>query len=266
MKLLNKAALCIHWCAAIFRKNSNRHRYGELESRLQYHFHDPALLNLALTHKSSLGQDDKTRRYNSNERLEFLGDAVLNCLVTEHLYRCYPTQSEGYLSKIKSLLISRKIIGEIGKAIDLGAYLIMAPSEQRTGGQKRFSIVSNAFEAVVGAVYLDSDLHHVRQILDRMLFARMDSFVNDECNVNYKSKILEMAQADGFGVPQYPVLAEHGPDHDKRFFVGIDIAGVRVGQGSGSNKKLAQQDAAYNATLKYSKEYIVSQNQRSEHE
>jgi len=229
----------------------------ELQRRIKYHFHDPSLLILALTHKSSVNPEDKKGLF-SNERLEFLGDAVLDCLVTEKIYLRYPKHSEGQLSKIKSLLVSRKIIGVVARSIDLGKYLIMGQSEKKSGGRTRMSIVSNALEAVLGAVYLDGGINRAREILELLLFNKIEQFVNDKENINYKSKILELAQGDGFGIPTYPLIAAEGPDHEKKFVVGIDIAGIRLGEGSGSNKKEAQQNAAYKALQEYGKEIIKS--------
>ena len=258
MSPLNKNAGLIKKILQIVNR---RHRpdaaLEEFQKRIKYTFHNPALLKQSLTHKSCVNPDDKKRLF-SNERLEFLGDAILNCLVTENIYKRYPEYSEGQLSKIKSLLVSRKIIGEIAKSLGWGTYLIMGHSERKTGGHKRLSIISNAFEAILGAIFLDGGIDRARKFLELFLFNRIEKFINDEDNINYKSKILEMSQGDGFGIPSYPLLSEEGPDHAKKFKVGIDIRGVRLGEGSGSNKKEAQQNAAYNAFLNYDKDVIVS--------
>jgi ribonuclease-3 len=126
------------------------------------------------------------------------------------------------------------------------------------------SILSNAFEAVLGAVYLDGGLESARTFLQRFLFSEIDGFLNDSDNINYKSKILESAQRDGFGVPRYSVVAAKGPDHAKEFKVRIEVAGVALGEGSGPNKKIAQQNAAREALLSYSKEFVLSHTQGAE--
>jgi ribonuclease-3 len=182
----------------------------------------------------------------------------LNCLVTEHLYLTHPDKSEGQLSKIKSLIVSRKILGEIAVSFNLGKYLIFGISEERSGGRTRLSTLSNAFEAVLGSVFLDGGLEPSKQILIKFLFGRITEFVKDERNINYKSRILELAQKDGFGIPRYVTVEMTGPDHAKEFKVRIEIAGVPMGEGIGSNKKLAQQNAAQTASLNYSKEEIES--------
>ncbi len=226
------------------------------QKTIGYKFHSCALLTLSLTHKSSVGPDDK-KGLMSNERLEFLGDAVLNCLVTEHLYHAYPTKSEGQLSKVKSLVVSRKILGEIAQSFSLGEYLHFGYSERKSGGNQPMSIVSNAFEAVLGAVYLDGGLEKARRFLDRFLFGSIDAFLKDESNTNYKSKILELSQRDGFGIPRYRVVSASGPEHAKEFTVRVEVGGVPLGEGAGPNKKVAEQSAAREALLGYSKETIT---------
>jgi ribonuclease-3 len=230
---------------------------GKLQRRLGYSFNDSSLLTLALTHKSAIGAEDKAGLL-SNERLEFLGDAVLNCLVTEHLFLRHPDKPEGFLSKIKSLLVSRKILGEIALTLDLGEFLILGASERKSGGRKRRSILSNAFEAVIGAVYLDKGLEPSRELIARFLFPRIDEFLADERHMNYKSKILELSQRDGFGIPHYSVLDVQGPEHAKQFTIGVEIAGVSLGSGRGPNKKIAQQNAAQEALMRYDKQDITT--------
>lgn len=230
---------------------------GEFQKKINYQFNRPELLVQSLTHKSFVNPDDK-KGLLSNERMEFLGDSVLNFLVTEHLFNLYPEYSEGELSKIKSLLVSRKILGEVARSIDLGNFIIIGKSEKKSGGYQRMSIISNAFEAIIGAVYLDGGVGEVRKILSFCLFDNMNQYVKAECNINFKSKILEMAQGDGLGTPCYPLLASEGPDHAKKFTVGIEIAGVRLGIGKGNCKKDAQQNAAHKAITNYDKELILS--------
>jgi len=236
-------------------KKKSTELLDKLQEIISYRFKDDHYLCHALTHKSFVSQDD-VKGLLSNERLEFLGDSVINCLVTEYLYFTHPDKSEGQLSKIKSLVVSRKILGEVAQGIDLGRYLIMGPSEEKSGGRFRMSTISNAFEAVLGAVYLDGGLSACKKMLERFLYGRIDDFLKDESNINYKSKILEMAQRDGFGIPEYVTVDAVGPDHAKQFKVKIVISGVEMGEGVGPNKKIAQQFAAQNAALNYDKEII----------
>jgi ribonuclease-3 len=237
--------------------------FEKLQQILDYRFKSIDLLKLALTHKSMVSPDDTMGLF-SNERLEFLGDAVLNCLVTEYLYLTNPDKSEGQLSKIKSLIVSRKILGEVAITLNLGKYLIFGLSEEKSGGRSRVSTLSNAFEAVLGAIFLDGGLSASKTLLMNVLFGRIPEFLKDERNVNYKSKILEMSQKDGFGIPRYSTIEMSGPDHAKQFKVRIEIAGIPMGEGIGTNKKIAQQNAAQIATLNYSKEEITSRLKKGE--
>jgi ribonuclease-3 len=238
--------------------------YEELQKVIDYRFRSLGLLKQSLTHKSAVAADDTMGLF-SNERLEFLGDAVLNCLVTEYLYLRYPGKSEGQLSKIKSLVVSRKILGEVAQAMNLGSFLIFGLSEEKSGGRNRLSTMSNAFEAVLGAVFLDGGLPEAKKVLSMFLFGRITEFLQDERHVNYKSKILELSQHDGFGIPHYTTVEASGPDHAKLFTVQIEIGGVVLGKGTGSNKKLAQQHAAQQAIEHYSKETISSSHKGALH-
>jgi ribonuclease III len=230
---------------------------GRFQELIGYTFASEPLLRQALTHKSSIPSDDVNGLF-SNERLEFLGDAVLNCLVTEYLYHLYPDKDEGQLSKIKSLVVSRKILGEIGQALGIGVYMVFGVSEEKTGGRSRLSIQSNTFEAILGAIFLDGGYLPVKEFLKKQLFCRIDEFLGDERHANYKSLVLEMAQRDGFGMPRYITVSALGPDHAKEFKVRIEIAGLALGEGVGLNKKIAQQNAAQNALMNYDKIKIQS--------
>lgn len=233
-------------------------KYTELEAKLGYSFKDESVLEKALTHKSSVKPEDDPKGLRSNERLEFLGDAVVDCLVTDELYKRYESHSEGQLSKMKSLLVSRKILGIVANRIDLDDFIIKGRSEKKNRRAKTSSVASNAFEALLGAVYVDGGIESVREILSKILFPSIEQFVNDVENRNYKSKILELAQADGLGIPRYPSISEEGPEHMKKFTVAIEINGVRLGTGVGKSKKEAQQEAARIAVNKYSKETVLN--------
>lgn len=258
MILLKNPGKCLEALFSFFTKKTQKDSsLDKCQHKLEYRFNDISLLIQSLTHKSYVNTDDKKGAL-SNERLEFLGDSVLNCLVTEHLYMLYPEKSEGQLSKIKSLIVSRKILGEIALFLDLGRFLLLGLSEEKSGGQKRESILSNTFEAVIGAVYLDGGLSNTRKFLNKHLFTKINDFLKDKRNINYKSTILEMSQRDGFGIPKYSVLSEIGPEHAKQFTVEIEVAGVPMGKGLGPNKKTAQQNAAHKAIANYNKKNILS--------
>jgi ribonuclease III len=140
----------------------------------------------------------------------------------------------------------------------MGAFLILGSSERKSGGRSRRSLLANAFEAVLGAVYLDGGLDDARGLLEKHLFCRVDEFVGNQEYVNYKSAILEMSQRDGFGIPRYRLVSTSGPDHAMQFRVRVEVGGVSMGEGQGPNKKSAEQQAAYQATVHYDKEAILS--------
>lgn len=232
--------------------------YATLETSIGYHFKNQPLLKLALTHKSSIKSENDPLGLQSNERLEFLGDAVLDFLVTEELFLRYTDQAEGNLSKMKSLIVSRKILGIIADRIKLESYVIKGRSEKKNSKSRKSSIGSNAFEALLGAVYLDSDSDTVRLLLARLLYPSIELFLKDADNGNYKSRILELSQGKGLGIPQYPLLKEVGPDHLKQFTVAVEVNGVQMGVGTGKNKKEAQQEAARAGVKAFEEEYNSS--------
>ena len=168
------------------------------------------LLRQALTHKSSVSPDDKIG-FGQQRTDGIFGRCRAQLPCDRHLYRLYPKKSEGQLSKVKSLIVSRKILGEIALSIDLGRFLSFGNSELKSGGVRRLSILSNAFEALLGAMYLDGGLEKARQFFERFLYDRIDTFLSDLDNINYKSKILESSQRDGFGIPRYATVAAIGP-------------------------------------------------------
>ncbi len=226
-------------------------KYAGLEAQIGYSFKNGELLAHAMKHKSSVKSEADPKGLTSNERLEFLGDAVIDCLVTAELFNRYPELPEGQLAKMKSLLVSRKILGIVANRIELANYITRGRSEKKNQRKGNSTIESNAFEALLGAIYLDSGIDDVNKILNKILYPNIDFFINDVDNRNYKSRILEMSQKDGHGIPQYPMVSEEGPDHDKKFTISIEVAGIKLGVGTGKNKKEAEQDAARIAVQKY---------------
>jgi len=218
----------------------------ELQKAVGHVFARPELLALALAHRSwvnSSGGDS----INSNERLEFLGDAVLDMVITDHLFSSRPTEDEGKLSKIKSLVVSAKVLAEVARTFDLGKYLALSKSEERGGGRDRESILADAFEAVIGAIYLDAGYDPARDFLFRTLIRSLDGFLGDAELANYKSALLEHSQGRGWGAPQYEVEGTQGPEHGKRYHVAVRVRGEFWGRGSGASKKDAEQAAARDA-------------------
>jgi ribonuclease-3 len=215
--------------------------------RLSYRFRNPSLLERALTHRSSLPKTHHTLE--SNERLEFLGDAVLGLVVTEELYLRFPNETEGSLTKMKSHIVSRERLAEEAHKLGLGEFLILGQGEEQAGGRRRHSILSDAYEALIGAVYLDGGLEAVRQIVVRSLFLKREigrarDYLHQK---NYKSWLLEHVQAEGGMAPEYRVKTVKGPDHIKEFTIEVLVRNEVMGTGSGLSKKKAEQAAAREA-------------------
>lgn len=217
-----------------------------LEVRLGHRFTDVELLRTALTHRSHVYRSGQ-ERLQSNERLEFLGDSVLGLIVNEHLYRAFPERSEGELTKIKSLIVSRAVLGRSAENIGLGEYLILAPGEVDAGGRRRASILSDAYEAVLGALYLDGGLEPVRAFVSAELLESLEETLADHRLANYKSQLQEKIQAHLKTPPRYKVSATSGPDHAKKFVVEVVVRGRVLGRGEGKSKKVAEQRAAREA-------------------
>ena len=221
-----------------------RHKSGDgLEAKLGYRFKEPSLLAHALVHRSWIAGKDIPYTEN-NERLEFLGDSILNMLVTEYLYEKYPDAPEGQMSKCKSAVVSGHALAQTSVLWDLGNYLRIGKGEARMGGRNKENILADAFEAILGAVYLDGGLDRVRDILVRFHFPRIESIVEGGDFVNHKSALLEAMQSKSKPLPEYKVVRESGPEHHKIFDVEVLLDGVVYGCGSGISKKKAEQEAA----------------------
>ena len=221
-----------------------RQKSGDgLEAKLGYRFREPELLAHALVHRSYLMGKDISYTSN-NERLEFLGDSVLNMLTTEYLYKTYPNDPEGELSKRKSAIVSGHACAQSSKEWDLGEYIKVGKSEAKMGGRGKESILADAYEAVLGAVYLDGGLDEVRAILNRFHFPRAKEIVVAEDFVNFKSELLEYLQGKLHTVPEYVLVEESGPEHQKLFTVEVHVNGRAYGRGQGGSKKRAEQEAS----------------------
>ncbi len=183
-------------------------------------------------------------RSHSNEQLEFLGDAILDLIVAEHLFLTYPDKPEGDLSKLKSMLVSGKSLQDIAESMDLGSYIVMSDNEARNGGRKRGSILEDTFEAVIAAIYLDGGYREAHKYISHFVLDKIDDLVEKNVDINYKSQLLEYAQSQSMETPLYEVVSESGPDHAKQFEIEVFLSGKLVGRGKGKSKKAAQQNAA----------------------
>ena len=217
-----------------------------LEKKLGHSFINSELLANALLHRSHIhvtGMD----RESSNERLEFLGDAVLGLVVNEVLYKNFPDRSEGDLTKMKSLLVCGARLSEVAKAIDLGIHIRMSRSEAATGGRKRSSILADTMEALIGAIYLDAGLAAADRMIQRVVLLGIEGVLAQRSLRNFKSRLQEMIQARYKSPPRYKILSVEGPDHDRIFKVAVTFSGTVLGTGTGGNKKSAEQGAAQEA-------------------
>ncbi|MDZ7344156.1 MAG: ribonuclease III [candidate division KSB1 bacterium] len=228
-----------------------------------YRFRRIELLEQALKHRSYLPQVNE-RRVSSNERLELLGDAVLGLVVTEALYHRFPDKEEGEITAMKSLLVSRKILARFARQLDLGRFILMSEAEERSGGRSRPSIISDTFEAVIGAIYIDGGLESARAFIEAVVLNEIEPILNEEQHRNFKSLLLEYSQRYNLGVPTYAVRSEEGPDHDKIFTVEVRVQNRMVGVGAGNSKKRAEQSAAQNALERLQQNTIPDQQTREE--
>ena len=224
-------------------------RIKEIEDIIEYTFKNKLLLIQAFKHRSFLTLNNE-ESVNSNERLEFLGDAVLDLIVTEHLYNVFPKEKEGDLSKKKSVLVSRQVLGSITESLNLGKYLLINKGEEKTGGRTRLSNLANLFEAILGAIYLDSGLRNACIFIEKFLFVNREEVLARTKYFNYKSSLLEYSQAQGWGIPSYQIINESGPDHDKYFEVLVTADNHWKATGKGRSKKKAEQIAAKNVLQK----------------
>ena len=217
-------------------------RSAELEARLGHVFRNGALYETAMTHTSWLneaGQPDRS----DNERLEFLGDAVLDLVVSDLLMRRFPDRREGDLSRARAALVSESGLAQVATAIEVGRFILLGKGEERTGGRTRPSILASALEALMGAIYVDAGFDAAAAVAARLFEGRIED-VDAHARFDYKSRLQERAQARWQTAPVYEVIAEEGPDHDKRFEVALSIAGRSYGRAIGRSKKEAEQGAA----------------------
>jgi ribonuclease-3 len=211
-----------------------------LDEVIGYRFRNPDLLKEALSHKS-FASESKSAIY--NERLEFLGDSILAAVVAHQLYVDYPQDAEGSLSKKKAVLVSRPSLADWASALNLGAYLFLGIGEESSGGRERQSLLSNALEALIGAIYLDGGYAHAEKFIKRWYTDQHGSLVE----ADYKSRLQEVLQKKYKVPPTYEITEADGPDHDKTFRVAVKLDKKTLGTGGGKTKKEAEQAAARDA-------------------
>jgi len=209
-------------------------------------FNDKTLFENAFVHRSYLNENPKWK-LGSNERLEFLGDAVLEFLTSEHLYKTYDQEPEGRLTAYRSSLVKTETLAVLAKDLDFGEKLKLSKGEDDSGGRTSEYLLADTFEAFVGALYLDQGIPACREFLEETLFPKLDEIVKTKAYQDYKSLFQEIAQEKVNFTPIYKVLDEWGPDHNKTFKVGVIIRGKQEGAGEGSSKQRAEVNAAEDA-------------------
>lgn len=222
--------------------------FTDLERRLNISFNNHKLIRQAFTH-SSYVNEHRRKTYKDNERLEFLGDAVLELTISEFLYRHFPQKSEGEMTKMRANIVCEASLVAFAGELDFGKYILLGKGEEQSGGRKRPSLLADVFEAFVGALYLDQGLPAVQHFLQSYIYPQIDegrfSRVTD-----YKSQLQEKVQHDGLGEVKYVIVEEKGPAHDREFIVDVHLDGKTVGCGIGRSKKEAEQRAASEALSK----------------
>lgn len=215
----------------------------KLERRVHYRIRNRNLFIQAFKHRSYLHFSEESRVM-SYERLEFLGDSILNLIAAEHLYHKFPSNEEGQLTKQKALMVNKKVLSRKARALGLGDLILMSESEDKAGGRNRSSITADVLEAVIGAVFLDRGYIAARNFVTEFIFDDLDAVLADEDGINFKGTLLELAQQSNWGIPVYSVIREVGPEHHKEFTVEVKIKNKVLGTGKGMSKKEAEQKSA----------------------
>lgn len=236
----------------LFSSLERQKQIEEFQERIGILFHNEQLLNMALTHPTYVFEHRDVQHHH-NQRLEFLGDAVLGMVVAEHLYKSYPKQPEGYLTKLRANLVCETALANYSKRHNVGSVLLLGKGEEISGGRERPSILADAYEAMVGAIFLDSGLEKAREFVVRDI----QFFMSGEdlwSHKDHKTLLQELVQKHHEANVTYNILDATGPDHDKRFVAGVFFKGRLMAQGKGKSKKEAEQEAARLAFRQLSRE------------
>jgi ribonuclease III len=228
------------------KKNMN---IEEIEQKLNLNFKDKDLFKKSLTHRSFLNEN-KGEDLKHNERLEFLGDAVLELIVSEYLFDKYPERAEGDLTSFRAAVVRTDSLAKISRELNIGAYLLMSKGEEMTGGRDKDYLLANTFEAILGAIYLDQGYTAVRNFVVKHLIPQIENIVKYRLDIDAKTKLQERAQSLFKRTPVYTVIKEKGPDHSKTFTVKVSINRKTYGMGEGISKQKAEEGAAVEALKK----------------
>lgn len=219
---------------------------AKIEQELSLQFNNPEILTNAFIHRSYLNEGGSVD-LPSNERLEFLGDACLELIVSEHLYHTYPNEPEGVLTNYRSALVNTQSLAETAQQLNLGGYLMMSKGEEEGGGRESEHLLANTFEALIGAIYLDQGFDTVKGVVEKHLLPKLPAIIETGAHRDTKSLFQEIAQERVSLTPHYRVLDEWGPDHNKNFKVGAYLGKQKAGEGIGASKQRAELAAAEDA-------------------
>jgi ribonuclease-3 len=232
-------------------KKDEENKLKDLEDKLNYKFNRLYILKRALTHPSVYNKANK--KVINNQRLEFLGDSVLELIVNEYIYNKFDSFSEGELSKIKSIIVSKPTLAKWANHISLGEYVLLGKGEDLTGGRNKPSILADCFEAILGAVYIDSDFKKSKKVVLPFLKDEIKLIKKNKYKEDYKTLLQEISQKKMKCLPKYILIKEKGADHKKIFYVEVRLKEISYGSGFGDSKKEAEQNAAENAFKKLRK-------------
>ena len=224
----------------------------DLEKKLKIQFKDKNLLKSAFIHRSYLNEHEEEKLSN-NERLEFLGDAILGLVVSRHLYEAYPKSPEGDLTNYRSSLVNAKTLSKAAGSISLGDYLFLSKGEEATGGRQRQYILANTFESLIGAIFLDIGIDKVNIFIKDNLLGYLSEIIEKRLYKDFKSHLQEKSQESFSLTPTYKLVKEEGPDHAKTFKIAVLLDKKKVAEGTGNSKQEAQQEAAKSALEKWDK-------------
>ena len=220
--------------------------FSKFEEKIGIKFKDKNLLKQAFTHRSYLNENPSLA-LEQNERLEFLGDAILELAITEYMYKKYPQKTEGEMTALRAALVNSIMLSEVASELNIGDLMLLSKGETKSLGKARQYILANAFEALIGAVYLECGYKETFGFLEKTLFGKIEEVVEKKLWIDAKSLFQERAQEIESITPSYKVLSESGPDHEKVFIMGVFLGSDLVAEGKGASKQEAEQDAARNA-------------------
>ena len=227
-------------------------RYEKLEKELEITFENRVILDCAFVHKSYVNEHRDAGKEH-NERLEFLGDAVLELITTEFLYRKYPKKDEGDLTNFRSALVKGKNLAKVAEDLNLGAYLYLSKGEEKSGGRKKSYILANTVEALIGALYLDKGYRATHTFIDKFILQMLEEILEEGLHIDAKSHFQEIAQEKVDITPEYRLVSALGPDHEKTFIMAAYLGDMEVGRGQESSKQKAEEAAARESIVNVAK-------------